>query len=130
MAARQAELERSYITQFLKASSLLFPSRGCAAGMSRNTGWPLHGDAGRRHQRHLILDRLPSRPEAEIIRAVLRIPKRRHLSEEQREIATERLARARLNAQKPASPVPAVYTVPAILGRPDGRPAERAVDGG
>jgi len=55
-----------------------------------------------------ILDRLPSRPEAEIIRAVLRIPKRRHLSEAQREIATERLARARLNAQKPASPVPAV----------------------
>ena len=55
-----------------------------------------------------ILDRLPSRAEAEIIRAVLRIPKRRHLSEAQREIATERLARARLNAQKPASPVPAV----------------------
>jgi hypothetical protein len=65
-----------------------------------------------------ILDRLPSRAEAEIIRVVLRIPKRRHLSEEQREIATERLARARLNAQKPASPVPAEE----CLGRPDGRP--------
>ena len=78
-----------------------------------------------------ILDRLPSRAEAKIIRVVLRIPKRRHLSEAQREIATERLARARLNAQNPRrrfrrKNVPSRQFSAVLTGDRH----ERAVDGG
>jgi hypothetical protein len=66
----------------------------------------------------LILDRLPTIAEGSIIRAILGIPKARHLGEEQRAACSERLRRFREQTPQGVSGGAAPETLPQVpMGR-------------